>query len=225
MQVGVLFSRDGFLALNKPPGMCSQGPKDTDIPELWEMVRSIYPTGFVAHRIDKFTSGVNLAGVSKTQIGYLARHWHSITQKTYLAITRCPKWDETIVDRSLNGKSAITGFRVLERSGSFALMECRLLQNGRTHQIRKHLKSVGSPIVGDRKYNGPVTEARLGQMLHAWRMEVRLPDESGKPGPWTTIQAAVPDDFRSFDFNWHHWDSGANDTLEDWVVPTAGWRN
>ena len=224
MEVGVLFSSDGILALNKPPGMCSQGPKTSDIPELWELLRTHHPGGHVAHRIDQFTSGINLAGASRRQISYLMSNWHQITRKTYLAVISNPTWNERVVDTPLKGKSAITAFTVLERSGPLALVQCQLVQNGRTHQIRRHLKSIGAPIVGDRKYKGPKTEVRSGQLLHAWRMEVRLPDDSGKPGPWTTIQAPIPNDYKQIDFDWSRWDANANTTLENWTVP-SGWRH
>jgi len=223
MEVGVLFSKDGILALNKPAGMCSQGPKTSDIPELWELLRIHHPGGHVAHRIDQFTSGVNLAGVSHQQVGYLMRNWHQITHKSYLAVINNPTWSEKVVDAPVKGKSAITAFTVLERSGSLTLIQCQLVQNGRTHQIRRHLKSIGAPIVGDQKYNGPTTTARPGQLLHAWRVEIQLPDDSGMPGAWTTIQAPIPDDFKQFGFGWSRWDANANIALETWVAP-SGWR-
>lgn len=219
MEVGVLFSNGGILALNKPAGLISQGPGKGKFPELWEVVRSRYKGGNIAHRIDQFTSGINLAGTSRQQIGYLMCNWHQITKKVYLAIAKSPTWDEKIVDKPLKGKAAVTSFQVLERCGSVALIRCELVQNGRTHQIRRHLKLVGSPIVGDQKYGGPATKIRDGQLLHAWRIEVRLPDESGKkPGLWTTIQAPIPDDFRSYGFNWSLWDEEAKTTLETWPV-------
>jgi 23S rRNA-/tRNA-specific pseudouridylate synthase len=220
MEVGVLFSSDGILALNKPAGMLSQGPKTSEIPELWELIRVHHPKGCIAHRIDQFTTGINLAGISRCQISYLMRNWHQITRKMYLAIIRNPAWNEKVVSKSLKGKSAVTAFTVLEQSGMFALVQCQLVQNGRMHQIRRHLKSIGSPIVGDRKYKGPKTEVRSGQLLHAWRMEVRLPDDFGKPGPWVTIQAPIPDDFRQFRFDWSHWNEGASGVLEFWPVPS-----
>lgn len=223
MEVGVLFSVGGILALNKPVGMCSQGPKTSDIPELWELLRTFHPGGHVAHRIDQFTSGINLAGASRRQISYLMCNWHQITRKTYLAVIVSPVWDEKVVDTPLKGKSAVTSFKILERSGKFALVQCQLIQNGRTHQIRRHLKSIGSPIVGDQKYKGPTTTTRAGQLLHAWRMEFRAPDESGKPGAWVSIQAPIPGDFRQFGFNWEQWDAQANTTIDAWDVP-MGWR-
>src|SRR3989344_879467 len=193
MEIGVLFEKDGILALNKPAGVITQGPGGGKLLELWEMMRSHYSGGNIAHRIDQYTSGINLAGVSRRQVGYLMRNWHQITKKIYLAIAKSPDWDEKVVDKPIGGKSAVTSFRVLERCGSVALLRCELVQNGRTHQIRRHLKSVGSPIVGDRKYGGPATTARAGQLLHAWRMEIRLPDENGKPSEgWTPIQSPIP---------------------------------
>lgn len=223
MEVGVLFSLGGILALNKPVGMCSQGPKTSGIPELWELLRTFHPGGHVAHRIDQFTSGINLAGVSRQQIGYLMRNWHQITRKTYLAVIVGPVWEEIVVDTPLKGKSAVTSFKILERSGKFALVQCQLIQNGRTHQIRRHLKSIGAPIVGDQKYKGPTTTTRAGQLLHAWRMEFRPPNESGKPGDWVSIQAPIPSDFKQFGFNWEQWDARADATIDAWDVPT-GWR-
>jgi len=223
MEVGVLFSQDGILALNKPPGMCSQGPKTSSVPELWELLRMYHPSGHIAHRIDCFTSGINLMGASRLQLRYLQGNWHQITKKVYLAIVKNPKWDERVVSTPISGKSAITSFQVLERYDSVALIQCELVQNGRTHQIRRHLKSIGSPIVGDRKYHGPTTDAREGQLLHAWRMQVRLP-ESGKPGSWVTIQAPIHEDFKRYHFDWSRWDAEASVTSDRWPVP-LNWRD
>jgi len=219
MKIGMLFEKDGILALNKPAGVITQGPGGGKLLELWEVVRSRYNRGSIAHRIDQYTSGINLAGVSRRQVGYLMRNWHQITHKVYLAIAKSPVWDEKVVSKPIGGKSAITSFQVLERCGSVALLRCELVQNGRTHQIRRHLKSVGSPVVGDRKYGGPATTARAGQLLHAWRMEIRLPNENGKPGTeWTIVQSPIPDDFKTYGFNWSQWDEGANEVLETWPI-------
>lgn len=123
------------------------------------------------------------------------------------------------VARAGEGLSAQTGIRVLAHTsagpdarhpGPYALVECRLY-TGRQHQIRLHLATQGTPIVGDRLY-GPderlhargadreLTEADLvklempRQALHAWRYE--LPHAiTWEP---LTLEAALPGDMRDF---------------------------
>lgn len=218
MKLEVLFSRGDILGLNKPAGMISQGPGGGRFPELWEVIRQRHPAGNVVHRIDQFTSGINLAATSRVGIRYMMSNWHQITKKRYLAIILNPFWNETVVEKTLDGKTATTAFTVLERNGCFALVQCELVKNGRQHQIRRHLKSLGSPIVGDRKYKGLWSDARQGQLLHAWRMEFRLPNDMSNPGHWTSIQAPVPDDFKAFRFNWARWDHDSNTAIADWPV-------
>lgn len=223
MEVGLLFSRNGFLALNKPAGMCTwSNPHEhsTDVPQLWELIAMHHKKGRHAHRIDQFTSGINLAGTSETPIRRLMCNWHDNTKKFYLAIIENPMWVEKIIDFPINnGESATTKFTVIERSKPFALVQCELVESGRYHQIRQHLMWIKSPIVGDLKYGGLKTNARPGQMLHAWLMKVRFPDDQF----WTSIQAPIPDDFKQFNFNWDRWNAKANQTLGTWKVPT-GWR-
>ena len=57
--------------------------------------------------------------------------------------------------RQPDGKRAVTHVKVLERLGSFALVECRL-ETGRTHQVRIHLGEAGAPLCGERVYDRPV---------------------------------------------------------------------
>ena len=51
------------------------------------------------------------------------------------------------------GKSAVTHYRVLERFGYVTLVEC-ILETGRTHQIRAHMKHIGHPLFADERYGG-----------------------------------------------------------------------
>jgi 23S rRNA pseudouridine1911/1915/1917 synthase len=65
-----------------------------------------------------------------------------------------------------DGKDAITHFNVLERFKDFTLVEC-VLETGRTHQIRVHMKYIGYPLAGDPKYGPRKTIETDGQLLHA----------------------------------------------------------
>lgn len=212
VQVDLIARQEGIMAFNKPAGIISEGPMDGR-PELWQLVKHIFPASSIAHRIDKMTSGIVLFGATQMDTNYLRRNWHSITKKRYLAIIKTPRWTTATVDTPLEGKSAVTQFTVLESVGATSLVLCELVQNGRTHQIRKHLQSIRSSIIGDTMYGGRFTEARYGQLLHAWQVEVILP--SGKV---MQVQAPIPPDFRAFmpDFNWNIWDQDMSATLWSW---------
>ena len=55
----------------------------------------------------------------------------------------------------LQGKRAVTHYRILENFGYISLIECRL-ETGRTHQIRVHMKSIGHPLFNDADYGGNI---------------------------------------------------------------------
>ena len=52
------------------------------------------------------------------------------------------------------GKHAVTHYRVIERFGYVTLVEC-ILETGRTHQIRAHMRHIGHPLFGDERYGAP----------------------------------------------------------------------
>ncbi|CDZ99435.1 Ribosomal large subunit pseudouridine synthase D [Jeotgalicoccus saudimassiliensis] len=136
----------------------------------------------IVHRIDKDTSGLLM--VAKHDVSH--RHLvdqlveKSVTRK-YTALVhgviphnlgtieapigRNPKerQDMAVVD---DGKEAVTHFNVLERFDKFTLVEC-ILETGRTHQIRVHMKYIGYPLAGDPKYGPRKTLDVGGQLLHA----------------------------------------------------------
>ena len=131
------------------------------------------PEGGLVHRIDKDTSGLLVVAKTpdaKTNLGkqffnktthrsYNALVWGNFTEEEGRIegnIGRDPK------DRlrmavfppdSEIGKSAVTHYRVLERFGYVTLVEC-ILETGRTHQIRAHMKHIGHPLFADERYGG-----------------------------------------------------------------------
>ena len=125
----------------------------------------------LVHRIDKDTSGLLVVAKTpdaKTALGnqfllkttrrrYRALVWGIVEQDegTIIAnIGRDPR------DRMLmtvlpegEGRHAVTHYRVLERLGYVTLVEC-VLETGRTHQIRVHMKHIGHTLFNDQRYGG-----------------------------------------------------------------------
>jgi len=128
--------------------------------------------GYLAHRIDKDTTGLLLITKDELSQAVMARQFfnHTIERK-YQALVWGDFEEEsgTItghIGRSLKdrkvmsvfpdgkfGKEAITHYRVLERFGYVTLVECQL-ETGRTHQIRAHMKYIGHPLFNDNWYGG-----------------------------------------------------------------------
>ncbi|MEG2149725.1 MAG: RluA family pseudouridine synthase [Bacteroidaceae bacterium] len=126
----------------------------------------------LVHRIDKDTSGLLLIAKTpdaKTHLGlqffnkttkrkYQALVWGTIEQdegRIEGNIARNPKdrMQMTVFADPEVGKHAVTHYRVLERLGYVTLVEC-VLETGRTHQIRVHMKHIGHVLFNDTRYGG-----------------------------------------------------------------------
>ncbi len=136
----------------------------------------------IVHRIDKDTSGLlmiaknNLAHrglvdqlVDKSVTRKYTALVHGVIPHEFGTIdapigrNQKDRQEMAIVD---NGKHAVTHFNVLETFDKYTLVEC-VLETGRTHQIRVHMKHIGFPLVGDPKYGPKKTMDIGGQALHA----------------------------------------------------------
>jgi len=126
----------------------------------------------LVHRIDKDTSGLLVIAKrpeTKTDLG--RQFFQKTTLRNYVALVwgiprneaghiegnigRDPRdrLKMTVFPDGEQGKEARTHYRVLEKFGYVALLECRL-ETGRTHQIRVHLKHIGHPVFNDERYGG-----------------------------------------------------------------------
>ncbi|WP_271396358.1 RluA family pseudouridine synthase [Salinicoccus roseus] len=160
----------------------------------------------IVHRIDKDTSGLLMVAKDDVTHRHLVEQLveKSVTRK-YTALVhgtiphdkgtieapigRNPKerQEMAVVD---DGKEAVTHFNVLERYKDFTLVEC-ILDTGRTHQIRVHMKYIGYPLAGDPKYGPRKTLETEGQMLHAGTLGFIHP----KTGEYLEFTAPLPDQF------------------------------
>ena len=197
--LSVVYEDDDLLVIDKPRGMVVHPAPGHFSGTLVNAVlayagdslssiNGVYRPGIV-HRIDKDTSGLLLVCKNDFSHKALAKQLqeHSITRR-YHAL--CKGHFKEAINR-IQGKEAITHFRVLENLRDASLVECRL-ETGRTHQIRVHMKSIGHPLLGDPLY-GPKKNpyAIQGQALHAMVLGFVHP----RSGKYMEFQADYPEDF------------------------------
>jgi 23S rRNA pseudouridine1911/1915/1917 synthase len=131
------------------------------------------PAVGLVHRIDKDTSGLLVIAKTpeaKSSLG--VQFFNKTTHRSYNAlvwgnfneeegriegnIARNPKdrLQMTVFPPDSDiGKHAVTHYRIVERFGYVTLVEC-ILETGRTHQIRAHMKHIGHPLFNDERYGG-----------------------------------------------------------------------
>jgi len=149
------------------------------------------PRAGIVHRLDKDTSG--LLVVAKTvpaQVELVKQLADRSMRRVYLAVVQGDPPASGVIDAPVGrdarartrmavthrGKPARTGYRVLERYGRAALVECRL-ETGRTHQIRVHFQHIRHPLVGDETYRRGTRHgiAFPRQALHAAELTLLHP--------------------------------------------------
>jgi len=179
----VVYEDDALMVINKPAGMvvhpgCGNFSGTLVNAVAWHLkdLESYDPNdpevGLV-HRIDKDTSGLLVVAKTpdaKTALG--KQFFNKTTHRSYNALV----WGSFATDEgriegnigrdpkdrlrmavfppgSETGKPAVTHYRVMERYGYVTLVEC-ILETGRTHQIRAHMKHIGHPLFSDERYGG-----------------------------------------------------------------------
>lgn len=179
----VIYEDEHVLVLNKPAGLLSMA-KGEYCPEP-----TLENYGLLVHRLDRDTSGVVILAKDPETQSMLRRQFQDRkTHKTYNAVVQGhPKLSEAMIvlpiarnlkrpttfEVSQNGKPAQTYYRVVAENDHYSLLELKPT-TGRTHQLRVHLKYLGTPILGDPVYGDePQPKTRL--MLHARELEITIP--------------------------------------------------
>ena len=162
----------------------------------------------IVHRLDKDTSGLIVIAKNDAAHRFLAAQFEQRTiNRKYFAIVhdnltadegtiaaplgRDPKNRLKRTVTTVNSKEAVTHFKVLERFGSFTLIEARL-ETGRTHQIRAHMACTKHPLLGDRLYgSGKNAFGVDSQMLHAGVLGFVSP----RTGAMIECTSALPEEF------------------------------
>ena len=179
----VVYEDDQLMVINKPPGLVvhpgAGNFHGTLVNAVAWHLRDLPsydpndPEVGLVHRIDKDTSGLLVVAKTpdaKTSLG--VQFFNKTTHRSYLALVWANFQEEegriegniardprdrlrmtVLPPDSEQGKPAVTHYRVVERFGYVTLVEC-ILETGRTHQIRAHMKHIGHPLFGDERYGG-----------------------------------------------------------------------
>ncbi len=204
----VIHKDSAVLVLNKPAGLPTQGGSGISrhidgLLDLLTFGKKQRPR--LVHRLDRDTSGVLVVARTVPAAAALSEALRQRdAQKLYWALTRgVPKphrgtikaalakegghgshgQDERMatVERDAEGaKHAVTDYAVIDHAGQEYAWVAAKPFTGRTHQIRVHLASLGTPIVGDFKYGGvaarPAGEIADKLHLHARSIDIAHPD-------------------------------------------------
>lgn len=209
----VVYEDDNIIIMNKPAGLLSHPEKEDDRDTLVnEMLFYLNQKGeyspskestftpALCNRLDRNTGGIVLGGKNLASVQAL----NSIiagdgTEKYYLTMVKgeimAPaeftgylvkdgnKNKVTVYKKETEGsKKIVTKVKPIAVRNRFTLLEVELV-TGRSHQIRAHLKAMGYPVVGDRKYGDERTNsffkekfALSNQFLFAYKIKFNVKD-------------------------------------------------
>jgi tRNA pseudouridine65 synthase len=192
------------VVVDKPSGLATHRGWDGGDDALLQRVRDavgcyVYPI----HRLDRGASGLVVFALDSAAAGALSQAW-PLADKRYLAITRGHPAEHVMIDHPVprapgeERVAARTEIWRRETFGRYALVEARL-HTGRLHQIRRHLKHISCPLIGDVRYGKGEhnrifrTEHGLSRLaLHCTSIAVAHPDGSA-----LAVTSSLPDDLTS----------------------------
>jgi tRNA pseudouridine65 synthase len=198
----ILHQDDHLVAVDKPAGLLAHPSRiaadETD--SLMARLRDqLGRRVFLAHRLDRATSGLLLATFDSAMAAQLGEQFMTRSiEKAYLALVRGWPEGEGSIDYALDApgkperKAAVTHWRVRRTvelpiaigryaSARWSLLEVRP-ETGRYRQIRRHFHHIHHPVLGDTshgdgRHNRALRQYFGGQrlMLHAWRLQLAHP--------------------------------------------------
>lgn len=191
--IDIVYEDDDLLVVNKPQGMVVHPAPGNYSGTLVNALMYHCKDGLsgingvlrpgIVHRIDKDTSGLLLVAKNdKAHLSLSEQIQKKSVKREYVCVCEgIVKPSKGIVDAPIgrdpsnrlkmavtpvNSKHAVTHFEVLEHYENASLVKC-VLETGRTHQIRVHMKYIGFPVMGDPVYAKSNPMKLSGQALHA----------------------------------------------------------
>ncbi len=207
-ELPVVYEDDDVIVVDKPIGVLTHSKGEVNeeftVADFFKTRVSYHAETNrpgIIHRLDRDTSGILIGAKNDATASLLSRQFaERKAKKTYIAVVDgMTKETEAIIDLPIardpskpstfrvdgNGKSAQTAYKVLKYNNEYTMLELKPT-TGRTHQLRVHMKYIGTPITGDIVYGK--SGERL--FLHAHSLEITLPG-----GKRTTFTSPVPPEF------------------------------
>lgn len=217
LPLDIIYEDEDLMVINKPAGMPIHPSMNNYYNSLANSLAYYFaqqncPFVFrCINRLDRDTSGLTIVAKHYVSAGMLstmiANKASSGITREYLAIVKgsvlpsggtitapLGRKEGSIIERCVDfekGESAVTHYRVLDEKNGHSLVSL-ILETGRTHQIRIHMKYLGFPLIGDYLYN-PDMALIQRQALHAWRLSFRHPIT----GEQMHFTAPLPEDMAS----------------------------
>ena len=214
--INIVYEDDDLLVINKKSGMVvhpgNGNTSGTLVNALMHYTKNLsnkeaFRPGIV-HRIDKDTSGLMLVAKNVKAHDILAEGFKNKTiKREYIALVcgvigedsgvidapigRDAKDRKKMCVTSENSKKAVTHFKVLKRYEHYTLLRL-ILDTGRTHQIRVHMKYIGHPVYNDPVYGKAYND--FGQFLHSASIDFEQP----KTHEHLHFECDVPKEFQDF---------------------------
>ncbi|MCM1504357.1 MAG: RluA family pseudouridine synthase [Muribaculum sp.] len=178
-RVKLVYEDDDILVIEKGYGLLSMGTENVTDGTAYSIMRDYLkwkdPRNklFIVHRLDRDTSGLMMMAKNVESKEAMQHNWNNMVisrkyvtvvegnveqdsgvVKSYLAETS--EYEVYSTDNPEEGKFAVTRYKVLKRGCGHTLLEVEL-DTGRKNQIRVHMKDLGHPIAGDRRYGAKKT--------------------------------------------------------------------
>lgn len=170
----IVHEDEDVIVVNKGYGLLSMGndkvKEGTAYSILKEYVKWVDPRQkiFIVHRLDRDTSGLMMFAKNVKAKESMQHNWNNmVLNRTYVAVVEGTvendegvirtylaensKYEVYVTENPAEGQLAVTRYKVLRRKNGYTLMELEL-DTGRKNQIRVHMKHIGHPITGDRRY-------------------------------------------------------------------------
>ena len=201
IKIRIIYEDNDIIVIDKPSGLLTIASNKEKNRTAYNIIREYLTKTdknnkiFIIHRLDKDTSGVIIFAKNLTTKSLFQNSWNkNVILKEYVAVieghikankgtikTYLKENDEGYVYSVKNpneGKIAITSFEKIKENKRYTMLKINI-KTGRKNQIRVHMKELGNPIVGDKKYGSGLDPVKR-LCLHSKKIELINPINNKK---------------------------------------------